>query len=302
MTFILIIHSPIFSLSRFNGCASSLTPLRVPPLVVWLAFKPTLVGVRMTVWAVMPAQVVFSNLGTARQNVWMTVRALSVHGISSKKNHAGTGGDPAGDNGVLRFRDAITGTEQIVHVVPIVPNLAFAWKAQRSVSKSTTAPMSHVCQHVEHLKICEEATSLRSLIVDEFNEIPTSTEAPQRRNHFFQQLADRKTALQPCTEMRSWTKNTVAGDRPLASNFNVAGSRNKTMLQTERFHPHQKRPSACTAMLIGNVRSLAISNPFYPPPNIAFRGGRGNVLFQTHTHLWSKHTHTHISESNLQLS
>ena len=38
-------------------------------------------------------------------------------------------------------------------------------------------------------------------------------------------------------------------------------------------------PTPSPAMLIGNLRSLAIINPFYPLPNIAFRGGRGNAFF-----------------------
>ena len=36
MTFILNIHPRISSLSWFTGCASTLTPLGAPPLVVWL--------------------------------------------------------------------------------------------------------------------------------------------------------------------------------------------------------------------------------------------------------------------------
>ena len=60
--------------------------------------------------------------------------------------HATTGGDSPGDNGVLGFGDPVTGTEQIGHIGSkgrtAKLDLTAAWKSKRSVSHSTTAPMS----------------------------------------------------------------------------------------------------------------------------------------------------------------
>ena len=43
--------------------------------------------------------------------------------------HASTGGDPSGDNGVLWFRDPITGTEQICHIIANLESLrTFTWE------------------------------------------------------------------------------------------------------------------------------------------------------------------------------
>ena len=101
----------------------------------------------------------------------------------------------------------------------------------------------------------------------------STTEAPPRWNRFFQQLADPKTALQPLTEMHLpmfKTKECRCRSRPLAPNFNVAGSsRNKAMIQTERLHPHQKSPSTCTTLKLGGARGGLSSNPtcitMFPP-------------------------------------
>ena len=75
---------------------------------------------------------------------------------------------------------------------------------------------------------------------------------------FFQQLADPKTALQPLTEMHLpmfKTKECRCRSRPLAPNFNVAGSSpQQSMIQTERLHPHQKSPSTCTTLKLGGTR------------------------------------------------
>ena len=49
--------------------------------------------------------------------------------------HAGTGGDSSSDNGVLGFRDPVTGTEQIGHVVSIVQDS----QARLGISTESTA-------------------------------------------------------------------------------------------------------------------------------------------------------------------
>ena len=49
--------------------------------------------------------------------------------------HARTGGDSSGDNGVFGFRDPVTGTEQIGHVVPIVQDS----QARLGISMEITA-------------------------------------------------------------------------------------------------------------------------------------------------------------------
>ena len=55
--------------------------------------------------------------------------------------HAGPGGDPFGDNGVLGFRDPVTGTEQIGHIVAIVQDsqadLASAWNPSQGQHNTT---------------------------------------------------------------------------------------------------------------------------------------------------------------------
>ena len=90
-----------------------------------------------------------------------------------------------------------------------------------------------------------------------------STEAPPRWNRFFQQLADPKTALQPLTEMHlPLFKNEECHcrSRPLAPNFNVAGSsRNKAIIQTER--PTHTRKA--TTLKLGGAWEGLSSKPTY---------------------------------------
>ena len=103
--------------------------------------------------------------------------------------HAGTGGDPSGDNRVLGSRDPITGTEQIGHIIAIVQDsqarLGISTEITASVSQSTTAPMSStacVSARGTSQKIGRKPTSLRSLLGDEFTEIPIcSIECDQLR-------------------------------------------------------------------------------------------------------------------------
>ena len=93
--------------------------------------------------------------------------------------HAGTGGDSSGDNGVLGCRDPITGTEQIGHIIAIVQDS----QARLGISTEITAfsqPVYNRSNVLDSTRVSswnilknrEEATSLRSLMENEFAEIP----------------------------------------------------------------------------------------------------------------------------------
>ena len=94
--------------------------------------------------------------------------------------HAGTSGDPSGDNGVLGRRYPIAGTEQIGHIIAIVQN--------GQVGLGISTELTTFCQPVYNRsnvlysmrvgawnipKDREEATSLRSLMGNELAKIPT---------------------------------------------------------------------------------------------------------------------------------
>ena len=132
--------------------------------------------------------------------------------------HAGTGGDPSGDNGVLGFRDPVTGTEQIGHVVSIVQDS----QARLGISMELTAfsqPFYNRTNVLDSMRVStwdipknrEEATSLRSLMGDELTEFPTcSIECDQLRVH--QPLFDRW----PVKPVRCWTaQDPTFGDQRL---------------------------------------------------------------------------------------
>ena len=94
--------------------------------------------------------------------------------------HAGTSGDPSGDNGVLGRRDPIAGTEQIGHIIAIVQN----GQVRLGISTEITAfsqPVYNRSNVLDSMRVgawnipknSEEATSLRSLMGDELAKIPT---------------------------------------------------------------------------------------------------------------------------------
>ena len=80
--------------------------------------------------------------------------------------HAGTGGDSSGDNGVLRGRDPIAGTEQIGHIIAI----AQGGQTRLGISTEITAlsqPVNNSSNVLDSMSVCswnipnnrEEATS-----------------------------------------------------------------------------------------------------------------------------------------------
>ena len=108
--------------------------------------KPTLVWARITVWAVMPAQVV---------TPLETMESLDSETQLLARNKL-----------VMSFR--LCRTAKL--------DLASAWKAQRSVSHSTTAPMSSTACVSARWNIPEdreEAPSHRFLMGDKLTKVPT---------------------------------------------------------------------------------------------------------------------------------
>ena len=94
--------------------------------------------------------------------------------------HAGTSGEPSGDNGVLGRRDPIAGTEQIGHIIAIVQN----GQVRLGISTEITAfsqPVYNRSNVLDSMRVGawnipknrEEATSLRSFMEDELAKIPT---------------------------------------------------------------------------------------------------------------------------------
>ena len=74
--------------------------------------------------------------------------------------HAGTGGDPSGDNGVLGFRDPVTGTEQIGDVVSIVQDS----QARLGISMEITAfsqPFYNLSNVLDSMRVSTERVHLR---------------------------------------------------------------------------------------------------------------------------------------------
>ena len=120
-----------------SSCGRSRNDFLRPPVR-----KPTLVWARITVWAVMPAQVV---------TPLETMESLDSETQLLAQNKL-----------VMSFR--LCRTAKL--------DLASAWKAQRSVSHSTTAPMSSTAC-VGHPKDREEAPSHRFFMGHKLAKVPT---------------------------------------------------------------------------------------------------------------------------------
>ena len=115
--------------------------------------------------------------------------------------HAGTGGDPSGDNRVLGFRDPITGTEQIGHVISIVQD------SQARLGISMENPFYNRSNVFDSMRVStwnipknrEDATSLRSLMGDELTEIPIECSKVQvSRPMYNDQLSSMPMVAQKC--------------------------------------------------------------------------------------------------------